>query len=372
VRYAGFSLSYAQMAKDLYSVLGLQKGASAEDIKKAYRKMSKEWHPDKHKGDKGAEDKFKEINEAYEVLSNEEKKRMYDQFGTTGGPGGAQGFGGFDFSQFNNGNMGDIGDIFGSFFGEAMGGGRRARNQNKGADREIELTIELKDVLSGIQYPLELKMLISCDTCSGSGAEPGSQIVTCDTCGGTGQVTRVAQSFFGAIQQRGVCQICGGSGKVPKESCHTCKGEGRLQGKREVTVDIPAGVNDGQTLRFRGYGDAGRRGEAAGDLYVHVRVAQSDDFERDGDDIRSTVAIPVLTAILGGSIDVPTLHGTSTVQIPEGTQPGTVMRLKGKGVPELGSSRHGDHYVTVQVEIPKRISRSERKILEEWKQARGD
>lgn len=356
------------MAKDLYSVLGIEKGASAEDIKKAYRKMSKEWHPDKHKGNKDAESKFKEINEAYEVLGNEDKKRQYDQFGTTGGPGGGgQGFGGFDFSGFQGGNMGDIGDIFGSFFGDAMGGGRGQRNQNKGADREVELTVELKDVLAGIQYPMELKMNVGCETCSGSGAEPGSQVVTCDACGGTGQVTRVAQSFFGAIQQRSVCQKCGGSGKIPKDPCHTCKGEGRLQGKRSVTVDIPAGVNDGQTLRFRGYGDAGRRGEAAGDLYVHIRVAPHDEFERDGDDVRSVITIPVLTAILGGSIDVVTLHGTSTVQIHEGTQPETVMRLKGKGLPQLGSSRHGDHYVTVRVEIPKKVSRAERKLLEEWR-----
>lgn len=362
------------MAKDLYSVLGLQKGASAEDIKKAYRKMSKEWHPDKHKGEKDAETKFKEINEAYEVLGNEEKKRQYDQFGTTGGPGGGgQGFGGFDFSGFQNGGgMGDIGDIFENFFGGAAGGGRARGNQNKGADKEIELTIDLADVLAGIKYPLELKMFVSCDTCEGSGAEPNSEIITCTTCGGTGQVTRVAQSFFGAIQQRSVCQTCGGSGKIPKEPCRTCKGEGRLQEKKQITVDVPAGVSDGQTLRFRGYGDAGRRGESAGDLYVHIRVAQDDRFERDGDDVRSSVTIPVLIAILGGSIDVPTLHGTSVMQVPEGTQPDQVFRIKGKGLPQLGSSRHGDHFVTVKVEIPKKIGRSERKILEEWKEARGD
>lgn len=357
------------MAKDLYSVLGLQKGASAEDIKKAYRKMSKEWHPDKHKGEKDAEAKFKEINEAYEVLGNEEKKSQYDRFGTTGGPGGGQGFGGFDFSGFAGGNAADLGDLFENFFG---GGGRARGNQNKGVDKEIQLTIELKDVLAGIRYPLELKMFVSCDTCEGSGAEPNSQIVTCETCGGTGQVTRVAQSFFGAIQQRGVCQTCGGSGKVPKEPCTTCKGEGRLQQKKEITVEIPAGVHDGQTLRFRGYGDAGRRGESAGDLYVHVRVAEDDTYERDGDDVRSFVTIPVLTAILGGSIDVPTLHGTSVMQVPEGTQPDQMFRIKGKGLPQLGSSRHGDHFVTVKIDIPTKISRSERKILEEWKAARED
>lgn len=359
------------MAKDLYSVLGLAKGASTEEIKKAYRKMSKEWHPDKHKGEKDAETKFKEINEAYEVLGNEDKKRNYDQFGTTGGPGGGgQGFGGFDFSGFNAGNTGDLGDLFENFFG---GGGGRARgNQNKGADKEIELTIELKDVLAGIRYPLELKMFVACETCEGSGAEPKSEIVTCTTCGGTGQVTRVAQSFFGAIQQRSVCQTCGGSGKIPKEPCGTCKGEGRLQQKKEITVEVPAGVNDGQTLRFRGYGDAGRRGESAGDLYVHIRVAPDEQFERDENDIRSSVTIPVLTAILGGSIDVPTLHGTSTMQVPEGTQPEQMFRIKGKGLPQLGSSRHGDHFVTVKVEIPTKISRSERKILEEWKAERQD
>ena len=358
------------MPSDLYAILGLSRDASPEDIKKAYRRMSKEWHPDKHKGEKDAETKFKEINQAYEVLSNPEKKRMYDQFGSTGGPGaggsGFNGAGGFDFSGFQNGEFGDLGDMFQSFFG-----GARARQATKGEDHEIELEISLPEVLSGVAHTVNLRRQTTCDICSGNGAKPGTTIVQCATCGGTGQVTRMTQSLFGRIQQRAVCPDCHGKGTVPKEPCHTCRGEGRIESTSSVTITVPPGIESGQTLRLRGQGDAGRRGEEGGDLFVHIRVRRDPHFERDGADIRTHLSIPVIDAILGSTLEVPTIQGASTVQIPTGMQPGQVFRLRGKGLPVLSSSRFGDHYVKVDVDIPKKLSREEKKLLEQWKDMRG-
>ncbi len=362
------------MAKDLYAVLGLSKGATPEEIKSAYRKMSKEWHPDKHKGDSKAEDKFKEINEAYEVLSDTQKKQQYDQFGRTGngpnagGGAGGGGFGGFDFSGFQGGADGfsDLGDLFGNFFG---GGGRQqAKDMNRGENREVEITITLKDVLEGVKFPIDLKRLNVCDLCSGSGAEKGAKTITCTTCGGTGQVVRSVNSFFGQIQQRAVCSTCGGSGNIPEKKCHKCHGEGRTQETVRVTIDIPAGIENGQALRIRDQGDAGRRNAPSGDLLVHIRVQADSRFEREGVHIYSSVAIPVVDAALGGTVDVDTVHGVSTLSIPEGTQPGQTFRIKGKGLPELGRTAHiGDHFVVVTVEVPKKLSKQERKILEEWR-----
>jgi len=353
------------MAKDPYAILGVSKDASPDDIKKAYRQMSKEWHPDKHKGEKDAEDKFKEINQAYEILSSPEKKRAYDQFGSTGGPGGG-GFGGFDFSGFNQAGGADFGDIFESFFG----GQRQRAPQTGGTDKEIEITIEFVDVIAGARKNVRIPRLVKCDTCEGNGGERGSKIVTCTTCGGTGQTVRTVNSFFGQIQQRGVCQTCEGSGKIPEKPCSNCSGSGRVQKTEEVTIDIPAGIDTGQTLRIRGQGEAGLRGEAPGDLYVHVRVRPDARFDREGSDIRSQISVPVIDAILGGSADVETVLGTTTVQIPDGMQPGQTFRIRGKGLPHLGSSRYGDHYVTVNIDVPTKLSKAEKKILEEWRKER--
>lgn len=355
------------MSKDYYGVLGLQKGASADDIKQAYRKLSKELHPDKHKGDKKAEDRFKEVNEAYEVLSNPQKKQMYDQYGSADGRAGfgGAGPGGFDFSGFS-GDAGNFADIFESFFGGGRGSARGAREE-RGADREMEITIDLKDTVAGVRRTVNVRKLVACETCDSSGAERGSSKVTCKECGGTGQITRAAQSFFGTIQQRFVCPTCRGSGKVPEKPCKRCGGEGRTEERVELTIDIPAGIDNGQTLRMRGQGDAGRQGTESGDLYVTVHVRTDPHFEREDTDIRSSVTIPVQDAILGTTITVPTLHGDVTLKIPEGTQPGQVFRLKGKGVPKLNTTRMGDHFVTVRIEIPKKLSRAERKLLEEWR-----
>jgi molecular chaperone DnaJ len=356
------------MAKDLYSVLGVSRDASPEDLKKAYRKMSKEWHPDKHKGDKTAETRFKEINEAYEVLSDPQRKQNYDQFGSTGSGPGQGGFGGFnangfDFSGFNA-NSGDFSDIFGSFFG-----GQRGRQQDEtlGSDREVEMTIDLHDVLTGMRTKIALRRLVACGRCDGKGAEPGTNVIICTTCGGTGQIVHTVNSFFGRIQQRGICTNCSGSGKIPEKPCTKCSGEGRIPETSEITVDIPKGIDEGQALRLRGQGDAGLRGAQSGDLFVRIRLRPHPSLLREGDDVRSTINVPVVDAILGGKADVETIQGTSVLQIPDGLEPGQTFRIRGKGLPHLNTSRFGDHYVTVNVEIPKKLSRAERKILEEWK-----
>lgn len=366
---AGFCCTLRRIALNPYSVLGLEKTASADDIKKAYRRLSKEWHPDKHKGDKSAEAKFKEINEAYETLSDPQKKKTYDQFGRTSGQAGP-GPGGFDFSGFQGGmgDMGDIGDLFENFFGGQRGGGRRA---TRGEDRSIGIEIALADTLQKKTVQLRLTRVRSCATCGGDGAAKGSKTVTCKTCGGTGQVTRVAQSIFGSIQQRSVCGECQGSGTVPETPCKHCQGQGRVGITETVSIDVPAGIDDGQQLRLRGEGDAGLRGQPSGDLYVTVRVKPDARFEREGADLKSSVKVSALDAILGAEIDVETIQGTSTVTLPAGTQPGQVLRLKGKGLPELNRSRHGDHYAEIVVEIPMKLSRQEKKVLEEWKALQG-
>ncbi|MBI2523631.1 molecular chaperone DnaJ, partial [Candidatus Peregrinibacteria bacterium] len=347
-------------------VLGLEKGASVDDAKRAYRRLSKEWHPDKHpsagsgRAKKEAEQKFKEINEAYEILGDPEKKRMYDDYGARGGGAAGQNpFEGFDVSGFSGG-FGDLGSIFEGMFG---GGGRK--REERGEDYEIAVEVSLQDVLSGKEQAVHLRMPRVCEECKGSGAATG-KVQKCSKCGGTGEVIKTARSFFGVVQQRAYCSDCRGSGKIPETPCRRCRGEGRAVTEREVTVKIPPGIRDGQRLRIRGEGGAGRHDIAAGDLYVTVRVPTDERFRRDGNDIRAENALPLLTAILGGDISVQTLHGEITLRIPEGTQPGQVFRLKGKGLPDLGSSRTGDHYAEMRVEIPKKLSREERRLLEEW------
>lgn len=355
---------------DPYATLGVSRSASPDEIKQAYRKLSKEWHPDKHKGDKAAEDKFKQINEAYETLSDPQKKQMFDQFGRTSGSAGGAGPGGFDFSGFSGGNGGmDFSDMFESFFGANR---QTAANRDRGQDREIEVQVDLIDVVKPVAKTINQRSLKPCKTCDGSGAEPGSKLVTCDQCSGTGQVVRSTQSFFGTIQQRTMCPKCKGSGKVPEKPCRTCGGEGRTADTQDITIQIPAGIEDGQTLRVTGGGDAGRRSGASGDLYVHVRVRPDPRFERDGADIRTEAVLHVLDAMLGTEIETETVHGPVRLAVPAGTQPGQILRIKGKGMPVLSSSRTGDHYVTIVVDIPKKLSRDEKRIMEEWREARGD
>lgn len=355
---------------DFYDILGVSRDASQEDIKHAYRKLTKELHPDKHQNDKNAEQKFKEVNEAYETLKDEKKRKNYDQFGSAkgfrgfnGGAGGAQGF---DFSGFSSGDFGGLGDIFESFFGGARGG-QSQQQQAKGDDLEIAIEVDFEDTVKGAKKTVRITKDIQCETCMGTGVKEGSKLITCTTCGGTGQVTKRAQSIFGTIEQRMLCDTCKGAGKIPEEACKSCKGNGVQRKTVEVTIEVPAGLHEGQTLRLRGQGNAGPRGAPAGDLFVHIRVRMDLTFERDGDDIKTVVNISVLDAMLGTEIPVKTVHGEVRLKIPEGTQPNQVFRLKGKGMPVLGTSRTGDHYVTVHVEVPKKLSRAERKIVEEWK-----
>lgn len=359
------------MARDPYAVLGVSRSASADELKRAYRKLSKELHPDRNAGNKEKEQRYKEVNEAYEILSDEKKRKMYDQFGTTGNAGSAGGggnpFAGFDFSNMQGGDMGGFGDLFESFFGGGRGGTRRSE---RGSDMETEIVLEFSEVVTGIERTFSLRRQRACSVCGGTGAEKGGKLITCKECGGTGQVTRTTQSFFGAMRQSFVCPTCEGSGKMPEHPCKACAGEGRKEEKGEVKIHVPAGVQDGQSLRVRGEGGAGRHGAQAGDLYVVLRVRPDKRFERDGDDIRTTISVPVVDAILGTEIAVETVHGPVTLKVSAGTQPGQVLRLKGKGLPVLNSSRMGDHFVTVNVDIPAKLSHAERKLIEEWKNIR--
>jgi molecular chaperone DnaJ len=357
--------SVPRMAKDYYQILGVSKGASEQEIKQAYRKLSRELHPDKHKGDKQKEEQFKAVNEAYEVLSDPKKKQTFDQFGTADGPfaggGGGGGFGGFEGFDFGGGGMGDI---FESFFGGA--GGRRTRkNDTRGRDVEIELTVPFMDAVKGAEREISFRTLVKCATCGGGGNQEGSKVVTCPTCNGSGQVMRTARSLFGTIQQAMLCDNCGGSGKIPEKPCKTCNGEGRKEDKKTVKINIPAGIMSGQSLRVTGEGEAGKQGGTAGDLFIRMRVEEDARFTRNDDDIRTTLKIPLLDAVLGSTKDVETVHGPVSLTIPAGTQPEQVFRIKGKGMPVLNASRHGDHYVEVEVEIPKKLSRHEKELYEQ-------
>ncbi|TSC99912.1 MAG: molecular chaperone DnaJ [Candidatus Peregrinibacteria bacterium Greene1014_49] len=361
------------MSKDFYSILGVSRDASPEDIKKAYRKLSKELHPDKHKGDKAREQKFKEINEAYEALADPQKRKTYDQFGSVGnggssGSSGSGGFGGFDFSGFSGqgGDAGGIGDLFETFFGGQRGRAPKKEEQ-RGRDLEMRVQITFAESVSGVQKKISVRRLQPCEACRGQGNAPGAASVPCSDCHGTGQITRTVQSFFGAIRQSVQCNKCSGSGKVPEKMCPTCDGEGRVLSSGDVMVDIPGGIADGQTIRLRGYGEAGRRSASSGDLYVRINVQTDARFVREGDDIHTSVSMSVLQAILGDDISVDTVHGSIAWRIPAGTQPAQVFRLKGKGMPSVKGHGHGDHYVTVMLKVPTKLTREERKLFEEWK-----
>lgn len=353
------------MAKDYYAILGVSKSSSESEMKQAYRKLSKELHPDKHKGDKNKEAKFKEVNEAYEVLSDPKKRQAYDQFGSTDGSspfgGGFGGFSGqgFDPSQFSGG---DFSDLFESFFG----GGRRQRPADtRGRDVQAEVVIGFTEAVSGKEQTISMKTNVTCAECGGSGSAEGSKLVSCSECHGTGSVQRTTNSLFGQIRQSVLCSTCKGTGKVPEKPCKHCHGEGRVQEKRTVSVHIPAGIDDGQTIRVKGEGEAGQRGSPSGDLLVLVRVQPDARFERDGDDIRGTLSLSILDAVLGAEVSVDTVHGPVTMTVPAGTQPNQILRIKGKGMPVVNSSRTGDHYVTIDLVVPTKISRDEKKLFEE-------
>lgn len=359
------------MPKDYYETLGVERGASQDEIKSAFRKLAKEHHPDRG----GDEKKFKEVNSAYQVLGNPEKRKQYDQFGHSayeqmGGAGGpGAGFGGFDFSGFRGASgaqgfgMDDLGDILGGMFG--MGGGGARRGPKRGRHIEMDLPLTFEEAAFGVEKTVSPHKSVTCRECEGTGAEKGSGMIDCSDCGGKGQVRTVQRTILGNIQSVRTCPRCEGEGKLPKKNCAKCGGAGIVQDARAITVKVPEGIDDGEVLRVSGEGEA-VKGGAAGDLYLNIHVRKHDRFQRDGFDVYSDEEISFPLASLGGKIDVRTLDGGVSLKIPAGTQPGTVFRLKGKGISHLKRGGRGDHLVTVNVKVPTRLSRKQKKALEDW------
>ncbi len=369
--------------RDYYEVLGVDKNASDDEIKKAYRKMAKKYHPDLNPGDKTAEANFKEVNEAYEVLSDKNKKARYDQFGHAGvdpnyGAGGAGGgFGGFGggtggFGGFG-GDFGDLGDIFGSFFG-GFGGGRSAdpNAPRRGGDASASVNLSFEEAAKGCKKTIKVTKIENCRDCGGSGAEKGTGTKTCPACHGTGQIRVTQRTPFGQMQTTRVCDQCRGSGKIIENPCKSCAGKGRIRRTKEQTVEIPAGIDDGQVITLRGGGDAGTNGGPNGDLHINVNVRPHPIFEREGFDVFCEVPITFSQAALGSEITVPTLDGKVKFTIHEGTQPGDEFKLKGKGIQRLRYSGRGDQYVKIKVEVPKNLSKSQKEILEKFDGATND
>jgi molecular chaperone DnaJ len=353
------------MSKDYYKTLGVEKTASAEDVKNAFRRLAMEHHPDKG----GNPEKFKEANEAYQVLSDSQKRSQYDRFGAV--PEGGQGFNGFNGQGFGgngqgfNINMEDLGDIFGGF-GDLFGGGTRERERaSVGRDIHLDAKIDFLDAVFGTDYSAEIMKPTRCSHCSGTGGEPGAKQDNCATCRGTGRVTQNRNTMFGVFQTTGTCSDCRGAGKKYEKNCSVCHGSGVTRERQAVKVRIPAGIGNGNTIKVTGAGEAGERGAASGDLYVIVSVKADSRFVRDEDDILSEANVSFADAALGATAMVETVDGKVEVKIPAGIQPGTVIKLKGKGVPRLRTEGRGDHLLTVSVEVPKKLSKKQKQLLEE-------
>ncbi len=366
------------MSKDYYKTLGVEKNASPDEIKTAFRKLAHQHHPDKQGGD---EAKFKEINEAYQVLSNPDKRSKYDQFGSSfdqqGGFG--QGMGWEDFmraarqgggSQNINFDFGDMGDMFGDIFGFASGGrgGRSQRGSRvrHGEDIHVELTIDFRDAVFGLERELNLPRTTVCSHCHGNQAEPGTPIETCQTCGGSGQIIQVQRTFIGNIQTAAICPGCNGEGKTSKKKCTACGGKGLQRENKNLSVKIPAGVDDGMTLRLREQGNAGMAGGRPGDLMISIRVKPDKRFDREAQDLFTDIEIPFTSAILGKTVEFETLDGKVDLEIQPGTQPNTKLRIRGRGVPSMDNGNRGDLYVNVVVTIPKKLSRKQKEMLESF------
>jgi molecular chaperone DnaJ len=347
------------MAKDYYKILDIKKGSTKAEIKKAYKKLAKKYHPDLNKEANAAE-KFKEINEAAAILGDDKKRQHYDQYGTADF-GQGQGFSGFDFRDFSGAGF-DFDDIFDSFFG----GGRRRRGPRRGADLEYELQITLEDAAAGLKKQINIPRAEQCTECNGSGAKSEKDIITCETCHGRGNVTRRQRTPFGIFQSTGQCPHCHGQGKEIKEECPTCDGSGKVQKERKISIDIPAGVATGSRLRVAAGGQAGDQGAPAGDLYIYISVAEHNIFQREGLDIYTEVPISFRDVCLGGSIDVPTLKGKATLKVSSGTKANTIFRLKGKGIPSLRGFGTGDQLVKVIIDVPKKLSKKQKDFLEEF------
>ena len=361
----------AEQKRDYYEVLGISKTADDAEIKKAYRVLAKKYHPDLNPGDAGAEKKFKEASEAYAVLSDPEKRRQYDQFGHAAFEGGgAGGFGGFDF------NSADFGDIFGDIFGDFFGGGRRRGANNgpmKGANIRTSVRITFEEAVFGVSKEIELTLKDECATCHGTGAKPGTSPETCTKCGGKGQVVFTQQSFFGTVRNVQSCPECNGTGKVIKEKCADCHGTGYIANRKKIQVSIPAGIDNGQSVRIRDKGEPGTNGGPRGDLLVEVIVARHPIFQRQDYNIFSTVPISFAVAALGGDVVVDTVDGKVIYEVKPGTQTDTKVRLKGKGVPSLRNKEvRGDHYVTLVVETPEKLSGEAKELLKQFDALTGD
>lgn len=365
--------------RDYYEVLGVSKTATPEEIKKAYRKKAIQYHPDKNPGDKEAEEKFKEAAEAYDVLSDSEKRAKYDQFGHAMGPqgfGGGGGYGGFSGGGFS---MEDIFAHFGDIFGGRMGGfdggfggatGQRPRQHvNKGTDLRITVKVTLKDIAEGVDKKLKIPRLVACPHCKGTGAKDGTSFHTCQRCHGSGYVTTVQQTFMGAMQSQSVCPECNGEGKVVTESCTYCGGSGVEKKEEIIAFHIPAGVEDGMTLTLRGQGNAPRGGGVNGDLLVKIQEEKDPELIRDGNDLIYNLMLDFPTAALGGTAEVPTIGGRARVKIAAGTQPGKVLRLRGKGLSQMNGGASGDLLVNVMVYVPEQLSDTEKSAIESLKEA---
>ena len=359
--------------RDYYEVLGVSKNASEDEIKRAYKKLARKYHPDMNPGDKEAEEKFKEVNEANEVLSNPEKKAKYDQFGFAGvdpnygaGQGGYGGAGGFDF--------GDLGDIFGSFFGGGFGGGGR-RNPNapqRGESIRASLSVEFTEAAFGCEKSITIDRSEQCPTCKGKGCAPGTTPEVCTQCHGTGTVTQAQRTPFGMMQSQTVCPKCRGKGQIIHQPCPDCRGAGVVRKRRTIQVNIPAGIDNGQTISLRGQGHSGKNGGPAGDLLITVMVRPHEIFRRDGTAVFCEAPITFTQAVLGGTLEIPTIDGKVKYDIPEGTQTGTVFRLRGKGIPVLNGRGRGDQYVTVNIETPRNLNREQKEALKKFSESLGE
>lgn len=354
--------------KDYYNILGVEKSASKDEIKKAFHKLAHKYHPDKNKGD---DSKFKEVNEAYQTLYDEKKRAQYDQFGSEGPSFGGQGgfdpsgMGGFDFSGFQNGqgfDMGDLGDIFGEFFG----GGRGAQQARRGRDISTEITVPFADSIFGTVRKILITKVSTCETCTGSGAKAGSKMITCSACNGKGQIHETRRSMLGSFTTNRVCEVCGGAGSVPQEHCPTCKGAGVRRREEEIEVRVPAGIESGEMIRLTGMGEAVRRG-ASGDLYVKINVQSHPLFRRDRTNLLMDMEVKLSEALLGAERKIETLDGPVTVKIPEGIASGTQLRVKERGVPSSRNKR-GDLMIRVTVKIPNKLSKKAKDAIETLKE----
>ena len=360
----------ADTKRDYYEVLGLEKGADDGAIKKAYRSLAKKYHPDLNPGDKEAEAAFKEVNEAYDVLSDPDKRKKYDQYGHAAfdpAAGGGSGFGGFgDFGGF------DINDIFSSFFGGGMGGSTRRNGPVRGDDINVRLTLTFEEAIFGCKKEITYTKVQKCAECSGTGAEKGTTPKTCPNCGGSGQVRVQQRTPFGVMQSSKACENCRGTGKIIENKCNSCKGTGFVRASKKLEVNIPAGIDDGQQIGLRYQGSDGMNGGPSGDLNLIIQVRPHSVFERDGDDIYCEVPITYTEATLGAEIDIPTLEGEQKFTIPEGTQTGTTFTLKNKGVTRVNSKIRGNLYITVVVEVPKNLTGEQKELLRKFAESCGE